>query len=175
MSWLRSSADFARLGRLVVLGSLLAACGFQPLYGDREETGLEAELAAIKVAPARERLGQMLVISLRDGLNPSGDRVAQRYSLTVTVTSSVGDFAIRADGTASRQLYAATASFFLSKTGSQGAVLTGSARANDSYDIGVNPFTTIVATGDADKKAAESMSQEIQRQIALFLRHQAKS
>jgi LPS-assembly lipoprotein len=175
MSWLSSCPGFARLGRLFVLVSFLAACGFQPLYGDREESGIEAELAAIKVAPARERLGQLLVISLRDGLNPSGDRVAPRYSLNVTVISSVGDFAIRADGTASRQLYSATASFTLSKTGSPGAVLAGSARANDSYDIGANPFTTIVAAGDADKKAAESMSQEIQRQIALFLRHQPKS
>jgi hypothetical protein len=117
----------------------------------------------------------MLVLSLREGLNPGGSRVAPRYSLTVTVASNVGDFAIRADGTASRELYSASASFVLRKVESQTALLTGSARANDSYDIGANPYTTIVAAGDADRKAAQAISDEIQRQIALYLRHQAKS
>jgi LPS-assembly lipoprotein len=175
MSWRRNSAGVGRLGRLVVLAGLLAACGFQPLYADRDDTGIEAELAAIKVAAAPERLGQLLANSLRDGLNPSGSRVVPRYLLSITVASNVGDFAIRVDGTASRELYTATTSFVLRKTDGQTVVLIGSARANDSYDIGANPFTTIVATGDADKKAAASMSEEIQRQIAVFLRHQAKS
>ena len=54
-------------------------------------------------------------------------------------------------------------------------VLSGSARANDSYDVGANPYTTIVATSDADRKAAAAMSQQILAQIAVFLRRQARS
>ncbi len=34
-------------------------------------------------------------------------------------------------------------------------VLSGSAQANDSFDVGENPYTTIVANSDAEKRAAE--------------------
>jgi LPS-assembly lipoprotein len=170
-----SSSHGARaLSMLALIGVLpVAGCGFHPLYGNHQATGLDTDLAAIKVNPVPERIGQMVVIALRGALNPSGARVDPRYNLTVIVATSVGDFAIRKDGTPSRELYGASASFSLQDLSSQKIVLTGSARANDSYDVGANPFTTIVANQDADKKAAQSMSEQIESQIAVFLRRRA--
>ena len=57
----------------------------------------------------------------------------------------------------------------------KGLVLNWSARANDSYDIGANPYTTIVAGGDADRKAALSISEQIQTQLALYMRRRART
>jgi LPS-assembly lipoprotein len=181
MSWrnpagpARRLAGVARIAAWAALGAALAGCGFHPLYANRRDSGLDAELAAIKVAPASERIGQLLAISLRQGLNPSGDRVTPRYTLNLVIATGISDFAIRTDGTASRELYAATVSFNLQTIEGNRVVLAGSARANDSYDVGANPYTTIVAASDADRKAAASMSQQILAQIAVFLQHQAKS
>ena len=178
MSWPRLASRFRPSTRAVCLAActvLLAGCGFHPLYANRRDSGLDAELAAIKVTPASERIGQLVAISLREGLNPSGNRVTPRYSLNLVVATSIGDFAIRADGTASRELYAATVSFNLQSIEGNRIVLSGSARANDSYDVGANPYTTIVAASDADRKAAASMSQQILSQIVVFLQRQAKS
>jgi LPS-assembly lipoprotein len=154
---------------------LLASCGFHPLYAGRRSSGLDEQLASVKVSPVKDRIGQMLVRSLRDGLNPAGLQVAQRYSLTISLSRSLSDFAIRKDGTASRELYAASVSFTLQDVERNATVLTGVARANDSYDVGENPFTSIVANSDADRKAADAMSQQIQAQIAVYLRRQAST
>ena len=43
--------------------------------------------------------------------------------------------------------------FTLRPEDSETALIGGVARANDSYDVGENPYTTIVANSDADKKA----------------------
>ena len=154
---------------------LLAACGFHPLYANRRSSGLDEQLASVKVAPVSDRIGQMLVRSLRDGLNPAGLKVAQRYALTMTLTRSLSDLAIRKDGTASREAYAAVVVYYLADAQQNNIVLTGVARANDSYDVGENPFTSTVASSDADRKAADSMSQQIQRQIIVYLRRQASA
>ena len=155
---------------------LLAACGFHPLYANRRSSGLDEQLASVKVAPVSDRIGQMLVRSLRDGLNPAGLKVAQRYALTMTLTRSLSDLAIRKDGTASREAYAASVTYSLQDARQNATtVLTGVARANDSYDVGENPFTSTVASSDADRKAADSMSQQIQSQIVVYLRRQASA
>jgi LPS-assembly lipoprotein len=154
---------------------LLAACGFHPLYANRRSSGLDEELASVKVPPVDDRIGQMLVRSLRDGLNPTRLTVAQRYTLIISLQRSLSDFAIRKDGTASRELYAATVSFSLQDVQQNLVVLTGLARANDSYDVGENPFTTTVANNDADRKAADSMSEQIQSQIVAYLRRRASA
>jgi LPS-assembly lipoprotein len=160
----------------VVLGfvaAILSSCGFHPLYGSRQSSGLDEQLAAISVAPAPDRIGQMLVLSLRGAFNPSGLHVPPRYSLSLTVYHDVGDFAIRKDGTASRELYSASTTFQLHDIEHNAIVLGGSARTNDSYDVGENPYTTIVANQDADRKAAEAMSLQIQAQIAIWLKYRA--
>lgn len=162
-----------RLVLLAFLGMSLAACGFHPLYGGREQPVLDADLSAIKVEPVPERIGQLLAISLRDSLNPTGARVAPRFVLTIVVATSVSDFAIRSDGTASRQLFAASASFTLRELEGSKVVLTGSARANDSYDVGESPYTSVVDQGNSQKKAAEDMSEQIVTQLALYVRRQA--
>jgi LPS-assembly lipoprotein len=171
MSWRKSHRSAA----LALAALLLAACGFHPLYANRRSSGLDEQLASVKVSPVSDRIGQMLVRSLRDGLNPAGLKVAQRYTLTITLTRSIYDLAIRKDGTASREAYTANAYFTLQDAPKNTIALTGLARANDSYDVGENPFTSTVANSDADRKAADSMSQQIQSQIVVYLRRQASA
>lgn len=162
----------AALAMLAVLATALAGCGFHPLYGERPNADLDADLSSISVALIPERIGQLLSISLRDSLNPAGTQVQPRYVLTVTVSTSVADLAIRADGTASRQAYAANAAFSLRETSGSKVALTGYARYNDSFDVGENPYTTIVADSDAEKRAAQTMSEQIRTQLAVFMRRQ---
>ena len=157
---------------MAILGAVLAGCGFHPLYATRQDPDLDVDLSAITVSLIPERIGQLLAISLRDGLNPSGTRVQPRYVLAVVVNASIADLAIRSDGTASRQAYSANASFSLREIAGNRIVVSGSAQANDSFDVGENPYTTIVADSDAEKRAARSMSLQIRTQIAVYMRRQ---
>ncbi|MBV8653359.1 MAG: hypothetical protein JO255_17975 [Alphaproteobacteria bacterium] len=178
MSWpsgwgIAHAATRRRVAALVILGAALAGCGFHPLYGSQQRTEVDVDLSSIKVALVPERIGQLLTISLRDDLNPNGVSVQARYFLAINVSSGVANLAIRSDGTASRQAYSASASFSLREIESSKVVVTGAARYSDSFDVGENPYTTIVADQDAEKRAARTMSDQIRTQLAVYMRQQA--
>jgi LPS-assembly lipoprotein len=166
-----SSADATRRAALLLLGGALAGCGFHPLYGGAATDEFDANLAAIKVTPIAERIGQLVANSLRDSFNPRSARVPTRYVLNVTMTNSVSDLAIRKDGTASREGYSANAAFTL-LDGQGGALLSGTARATNSYDVGESEYAVIVANQDAQTRAAAEIAQEIRAQVALYFRRQ---
>jgi len=152
---------------------LLTGCGFHPLYGGAQEGEADAALASVQVEPIPERIGQLVANSLRDSFNPRGATVTKRYHLKVTVSAANSDLAIRRDGTASRELYTASASFSLTPIGGTGRTLGGQARSNNSYDIGENEYSVVVANDDAQTRAAEDLAQQIGQQVSLFL-HQQK-
>lgn len=154
----------------------LAGCGFRPLYATGDETAeFDEQLASVQVTPISDRIGQLLANSLRDSFNPTGVKVPKRYVLSVTLFTSVGDYVIRKDGTASRELFVASGSFVMKDTTTNAAVLYGSVRVNDSYDVGESPYSVIVSNSDAQTRAAQDMSTDIRTRVAAYFRRQAKS
>jgi LPS-assembly lipoprotein len=157
---------------LLVACGALAGCGFHSLYGGPEAAQFDETLASIQVSPMSERIGQRVANSLRDALNPTGERITKRYTLAVTLTTSRGDVAIRKDGTASRELESVYASFVL--YGSNGSpIFSGSTRSQRSYDIGENPYSVLVTNAGAETRAAEEISAEIRNRLMVYFDRQA--
>ncbi len=77
----------------------LAGCGWAPLYADRAAGPADKELAAIKVAPIPERIGQRLALELRQWLNPNGEPVPSRYVLRTLLQTTRFDLGILSIGT----------------------------------------------------------------------------
>ena len=69
----------------------LTGCGWAPLYADRAAGPADTELAAIKVAPIPERIGQSLALQLRQWLNPTG----AAGPLALSVAHAAADLAAR--------------------------------------------------------------------------------
>jgi LPS-assembly lipoprotein len=161
-----------RVAGAALLGAaFLGGCGFHPLYGERTHE-FDRDLATVQVDPIPERLGQLTALSLRDSFNPVNARIDYRYRLSVVMQAARADFAIRADGTASRQLYQVNAFWKLTAIGASEATSSGTARFSTSYDVGDNEYATIVAGQDAQKRAAREISEQIRTQLILFLRRQ---
>ncbi|HZS83127.1 MAG TPA: LPS assembly lipoprotein LptE [Stellaceae bacterium] len=169
------AARLARRAALLAACGALAACGFHPLYGEGPAHEFNRDLAAIRVDPIPERIGQLTANSLRDSFNPTGARVEYRYRLRVVLQSQVSDFALRQDGTASRQLYNVSAAYHLADLAKGSDVFTGVARFNTSYDVGDNEYATIVAGQNAQQLAAHEISEQIRTQLVLYLRREAAS
>src|SRR5258708_38191394 len=132
----RSAAARSRFSAwiLIFACSALTGCAFHSLYGGPDAQQFDETLASIQVNPVSERIGQRMANSLRDALNPTGERVTKRYSLFVTLTTATGDVAIRKDGTASRQLEIVYASFVLYGLPSSGPIFSGSWRLQPFFD-----------------------------------------
>lgn len=161
---------------MVLACCALAGCGFHPLYATGgDTTEFDEQLASIQVLPISERIGQLLANSLRDNLNPTGAKVAKKYTLSVTLNTATADYVIRKDGTASRELLVVYGSFIMTQASTSANVLYGSVRINDSYDVGESPYSVVVENSDAQSRAAREISTDIRTRIETYFRRQAKS
>lgn len=160
-----------RVGLAVVALPLLglANCGFQPLYGSGAENEAVAnDLAAVRVEPLRERVGQQMHNLLRDRLNPKGQPTAPNYVLQVNLTETNVKLGVRRDETATRANLKMLAEFSLRPVGGQSTLLTGRSSSTTSYDILSNPFATTVSEGDARERALNQVADDIRTRLALY-------
>jgi LPS-assembly lipoprotein len=158
------------LGMALGLGlSVLAGCGWAPLYADPETGPADEELRAIKVAPISERIGQKLALALRQSLNPTGEATAQRYLLRTTLQTARLDLGVQTQGFGTRGRLDAYASFFLSDSKSGAPLFSGTSHVSESFDILANQYANVVAEDDARTRAVEEMRRDIVSRLAVFL------
>lgn len=147
----------------------LAACGFEPLYGSgANNESVASDLAAVRVEPLRDRVGQQMHNLLRDRLNPRGQPSAPDYILQVQLTETLVELGVRRDETATRANLKMNAAFFLRPVGAESALLTGRSSSTTSYDILSNPFATTVSEEDARERALTQVADDIRTRLALY-------
>jgi LPS-assembly lipoprotein len=163
-------------GRRGVLGFVLAApltlagcSGWTPLYADRETGPADTELAAIRVDPILERIGQRLELGLRQTLNPTGIQVAKRYALRTRLTVARQDLGVQTQGYGTRGKLDVTATFELVDTNSGTSLLSNSIHVADAFDIVANEYSSVVAEDDARARTAEELRREIVARLTLFM------
>lgn len=157
--------------RSAAAGALLplAACGFTPLYAEREEgLSASAEMATIRIDPLRDRVGQQMHNFLRDRLNPNGQPISPSYQLSLQITESLSELGVRRDETATRANLRLSTSFLLRDASSGEALLSGRSTSTTSYDILENPFATTISERDARERALREVADDIQTRLAVY-------
>ncbi len=153
--------------------SLLAACGFEPLYGQREGSiGARAatELSKVRVAPISERNGVLLRRALEDRIR-TGPESATLYELRCGLTFGLDIQGFRQDGTPSRVRYTGTASWFLfNTTQPPRLVASGVERTIDAFNMPENQFFAADASRYAmEQRLIDQLAQDIVERLALAL------
>jgi len=153
--------------------SVLAGCGWAPLYADRDTGPVDEELHAIRVAPISERIGQKLALALRQALNPTGEPAPQRYLLRTTLSTSRQYLGVQTQGLGTRGRLDAFANFSLNDSATGAQLLIGTSHVAESFDILANEYSNVVAEDDARTRAGEEMSRDIVTRLTLFLERRA--
>ncbi|MCG8696166.1 MAG: LPS assembly lipoprotein LptE [Minwuiales bacterium] len=160
--WSKALAAFLLLGTL-------AACGFEPLYGNRIEQGPAGPaMAATYVAPIPDRIGQQVRNNLLDRLNPAGIPDRPLYTLQIALSADKEGLAIRQDETVTRFNLTLQAEFALVDRAQGKPVFRGKTRSIAAYNVVESPFATLIAEQDAEARAAREISEEIRNQVALY-------
>lgn len=163
--WRRTTPVLALALSLVLLG----ACSVEPLYGARASKARGGGVAAIEIAPVKDRVGHIVRNHLIDSLTPRGQPAYPDYRLTLAVEQEKTPLLIQLDDHATRFNLTLRARFALADRG--GAVVyRDSARATGSYNVVESGFATVTAERDAAKEAARVLSEEILTLILLHLR-----
>ncbi len=154
----------------VLMAFALSACGFQPLYSRPSDGVLSPaeHMAAVRIAPLPDRIGQQLHNLLRDRLNPQGQPRDPAYELKVNLVESRQELSIRKDETATRANLIVSAQFFLQEVGSNEVVLRGLAASTNSYNILKSQFATTYAELNARKRGLREISDDIRTRLGIY-------
>lgn len=162
------SRAISRAILVVTCLAALAGCGFRPLHS-RDAGASAARLAEIRISPISDRIGQRLHNLLLDKLTPMGPPATPRYVLSVRLSESVQNLAVRKDDFATRANLVMRARFTLVRTHDDASVLSASSVSVNSYNILREQFATRSAEDDARARAVQEISGEIRTRIAIYL------
>lgn len=162
----------------VCLISLIAACGFEPLYvqkkhnnlwyfGGEFDTSITDEMAQIKVQTIAERFGQQVRNDLLDMLTPLGTPRNPKYRLYVDVENKeIMQQALRKDITATRERVRYKVNYRLIEGDKE--LVSGDSIAYVSYDILANPYSTTTARKKTEENAAKIIANDIALRIGAY-------
>lgn len=153
---------------LIVALLLLGACGFQPLHAKRGGRAAAADLATIYVNRIQDRAGQQLRNHLLDILTPRGSPREPRYYLSVNLTESIQELAVRKDSFATRANFQLSATYQLTDAKSKRSLLVSGSRVVSGYNISQSEFATLIAEKDARSKAVQQISEDIRSRLGVY-------
>ncbi len=148
---------------IALLGfSLLAGCGFQPMYGSLSpNTQAGIELENIELSIPNTRLGALLHNQLADTIYSQGAPAEPAHQLAIQIDSFERSTALRIDASTAREIFELQTRFQLTDIESGEVVYTGARTTTASYDVVDSQFSTLVSKEDAQTRAVRQMSDDI--------------
>jgi len=156
MSWSKRQS----LAALLAL-SAAAGCGFAPLHGPDEAATQTRGLIEVGEVPGITGFEMRRQLTERLGVGPK-----PTHLLTVEVSTSRRGLAITQDSDITRFNITGTATFALTNSAAGVRVLSGEVRAFAAYSSNDAPFATDVAERDAQRRLAQSLSDQIATRIS---------
>ena len=164
---------FLLIPSLLLTTLTLAACGFQPMYGNHSVSGHNSPRTAlnkidIEIIPNRE--GQFLRNALIDRFYSGGYPANAEYILNIkAIQERIFDFDVTIEDEATRRQIELSSSFHLTNKKTGKAVLTRSLKATTSYNVLESEYSTIVTEQSAREAALDDLARKIERDIVLYL------
>jgi LPS-assembly lipoprotein len=161
----------------------LAGCGFSPLHaqhGDSDST--VSDMGLVKIGPVVDepetkyspnaRSNQEFRNRLLDNINPDGQSPDPRYELSVALTQTSTEVGIQLDGTSARTDVLVVAHYKLIAIQTGKVVLEGNSSGINSYPIITNSYATLVGGQDTQRRALESVADDVARRLAFYFHSQ---
>jgi LPS-assembly lipoprotein len=152
---------------LAVLGltAALGGCGgFIPLYGAQ---GVTPKLAAIEVGQPDGRLGFYLREYLEDSLARDRNQPAI-YRLSVANRELRVPRGITVSNVASRYEVDLSTTYTLTEIATNQVVTRGVVSVNVSYDVQSQPYSSLAAQQDGERRAAEQAAERLRVELASY-------
>jgi len=154
----------------------LAACGFSPLYAERNGVAVTGELAQVDVSAPDDVLGREIKFGLLDLLSSTGNPPPNApYILEITPVLYNEDVAVERDADVTRQNIALLVPFRLVKADTKETLLRSTSRSRSSYNRVESEYANIVASSDARGRIAKAAANDIKLQLSIYFDRAAKA
>jgi LPS-assembly lipoprotein len=167
---------------VLVMFSLLGACGYVPLYDQRASTGhnVKKQLELIQIQPIQDRIGHLLHNNLLVRINPTGEPANPLYTLHVIIEETSTSLGIKKSAVVTRGNLEISATFTLSKITSLNTVIkadmltTATVTSISSYDIPQAQYTALTALKDAQTRAIREIADNIRTRLGIYFHQSLK-
>ena len=164
---------------LLGMSLLLAGCGFAPLNARHGDDSTVADLSSVKIGPVVEgnnkgnftpnaRYDQEFRNRLLNNFNPDGQPTEPAFELRVLLTQTSTEIGTQPDGSSARTDVSVEAHYELIKLATGKPVVSGNSYGINSYPIITNSYATLVGGQDAQRRAVESVADDIARRVSLY-------
>ena len=173
MSWSECPPIGRRARNLAIAGilSLVAGCGFKPVYGvnsaGKSPSAIQ-QFAAIEIPVLPDRLGQQLRNMLIDGLHPNGATGDYRYKLAIVIKEAVVSLGLQQNSTSTRGQVRLTIRYSLIDTENSKVVLSETLRTSTGYNILINQFSSVLSQDDAEAQGLQQIADDMTLHLALY-------
>ena len=174
MSWFKSSLFKSSA---VFLCLVVAACGFQPMYGSHGASKVvtASNESQVEIANIPDRDGQYLRNQLIDRLYLNGRPAEAPYVLSIQpLKSNLTNLGIRKDATSTRGMLQLDTTITLVERATGNIVLKRDERAVGGYNELDNQFATLVSAQSLTDHMLEEISDSIVTDINLYFTRKAK-
>jgi LPS-assembly lipoprotein len=168
-----------RAGTIMLALLFLSGCGFSPLHaqhGDNAST--VSDMGMVKIGPVVDlieknyspnaRYNQEFRNRLLDNINPDGASPEPHFELSVGLTQTLTEVGTQIDGSSARTDVMIVAHYKLIAIKSGKTVLEGDSSGINSFPIITNSYATLVGGQDAQRRALESVADDVTRRVALY-------
>ncbi len=147
----------------------LAACGFSPMYSQKNQVPLSA---GIVIDAPKDEMGQQLQQNLEDQLNVGGVPANPVYKLVVNLSSAAGGMGVARDGTVSRYNVTLASHYTLTRLADHKIMHSDTIQHVSSFNNPANQyFSTYISQKDATRRGIMELSELYRQRIgALLLR-----
>jgi LPS-assembly lipoprotein len=171
------SSERPPIGRLacslaiVGLLSLLAGCGFKPVYGVNsagKSPSAVQQFASIEIPVMPNRLGQQMRNLLIDSLHPNGATGDYRYKLAIGIKEAVVSLGLQQNSTSTRGQVRLTIKYSLIDAENSKVVLSETLRTSTGYNIQINMFSSVLSQDDAEAQGLQQIVDDMTLHLALY-------
>ena len=142
----------------------LSGCGFAPLYA---KTGVTANLSQVAIDVPQTRTGYFLEQDLRNAMG--GDESSRKtYLLTIGMREKHYSVGYKVDDTSTRSEITSNVVYTLKEIATGNVLYTDTFSETVTYDTSRSPFTGVISQQNAQERIATAISQQIQRDLALY-------
>lgn len=148
---------------------LLSACGFQPLYGNRDVVLEQA--ATVQIEPIAGEGGYQMGLILQDKLNPKQLNLAKKYRLTVILSQpTLLNQSIRSDNFASLEKMNMKATYQLIDIKTNKAVISSAIDSNGLFNLIKDPYATTVAQENLYQNLTRLLAENIAIHVLAYFK-----
>lgn len=155
----------------LIMASLLAACGFEPMLGTHDSSvgSVAADFAKVQVGTIENRSGQLLRNDLIEILTPQGEPERPEYTLTVKLEEPIQNqnYAFQRDNSVTDVNYVVIANWsLLDKSGA--VALASTSTASELYAMSNSQYASTVSAQNTRDQIVLEISQDIRNKLAQY-------